>query len=110
MATRAPPQRPGVPGRERSLRKPISSGRGTSANENGAGVGIGTAPPSEGRRDDKSVPLSSALQPTKMGLIGFRGGTPREPVRHCSVPEDYFRGLFSQQLSTSSPPRTDPGI
>ncbi|KAJ1068871.1 hypothetical protein K5549_019011, partial [Capra hircus] len=58
VATRAPPQRPGVPGRERSLRKPISSGRGTSANENGA------------------------------------GGTPREPVRHCSVPEDYFRAFY----------------
>uniref|UniRef100_A0A8C6DRD5 Serine/threonine kinase 19 n=1 Tax=Moschus moschiferus TaxID=68415 RepID=A0A8C6DRD5_MOSMO len=63
----------------------------------GAGAGIGTAPPSKGRRDDKSAPLWSALQPTKIGLIGFRGGTPREPVRHCPVPEAYFRGLFPQR-------------
>lgn len=52
VATRAPPQRPSVPGRERSQRKPISSGRGASANEDGAGVGIGTVPASKGRRDD----------------------------------------------------------
>lgn len=110
MATRAPPQRPGVPGRERFQRKPISSGRGVSANEDGAGVGIGTAPPSKGRRDDKSTLLSSALQLRMIGLIGFRGGTPREPVRHCPVPEDYFRGPVPQQLSTSSPLPKDPGI
>nr|XP_010959772.1 PREDICTED: serine/threonine-protein kinase 19 isoform X2 [Camelus bactrianus] len=52
VATGAPPHRLGVPGRECARTKPISGGRGASANAGGV------------------------------------GGTPREPVRHCSAPED----------------------
>lgn len=79
-----PPQRlQGVPGRERSQRKPISSGRGTSANENGAGVGIFGTAPSEGRRDDKSALVVSTSAYEDGGRIGFRVAL-QEPVMSSS--------------------------
>lgn len=47
------------------------------------------APPLPARaRDDKSTPLWSPRRLTNTGLTGLPGGTPREPVRHCSAPED----------------------
>lgn len=50
VATGAPPHRLGVPGRECARTKPISGGRGASANAGGVGIRLGTAPPSKGPR------------------------------------------------------------